>query len=73
MMPPLGPGLDQNVAPLRVEAHHRRIRELDVIGTRIEMSKPPRLLSRMLAEQRQHGLIVARLLRLSADGSSTVA
>src|SRR5262249_34508682 len=38
----LRPGLDQHVMPSRIQGHHWRIREHNVIGTGVEISKPPR-------------------------------
>jgi hypothetical protein len=43
--------LDQHVIPPRIQGHLRGIGEDDVIGTGVEIPKPPRLSGRLLAQQ----------------------
>ena len=58
----LGAGLDQHVLPAGVQRHLVNVREDDVHCAGVEMSKPPRLLCGVLAQDCQHARVLIALL-----------
>ena len=47
------PCLDDDVAPSRVEGHHRDVVKHNVVGAGVEVAQPPRLVHSLFAQQRQ--------------------
>jgi hypothetical protein len=47
--------LQAELGDLGIQGHLRRIRKDDVIGAGVEISQPPRLSCRLLAQQCEHG------------------
>ena len=54
-------GTDATPVPSRVQVHHRRTREDDVIGAGVQIPQPPPLFWRLLAQQFKHGSVMCVL------------
>jgi len=65
-------GTDATPVPSRVQVHHRRTREDDVIGAGVQIPQPPPLFWRLLAQQFKHGSVMCVLSarRSPAGGES---